>query len=114
NSIDAGGVFASSTASGMTMSATLGQPDVGVLSAQGVSLSGGFWAMLPETGFCQADWDGNGLLEPADIAAYVNARFLDLSAGTLTADVDGSGAIDPADIAMFVNLWYQGLNGNGC
>lgn len=61
------------------------------------------------TTLCTADADGNGAVQAADVAAFVNAWFCSLQNGTLAGDLDGDGAVAPADIAMFVNLWFQAL-----
>jgi hypothetical protein len=63
------------------------------------------------TGRCPADWDGNGLVQPADIAAFVNTWVTDLSAGTRHADIDMNGVITPADVALMVSRWFAALSG---
>jgi choice-of-anchor B domain-containing protein len=62
---------------------------------------------------CRADWDHNGLVTPADVAAFVNAWFQDLAAGTFAADFDGIGGVNPADVAAFVAAWVDALT-TGC
>lgn len=62
---------------------------------------------------CPPDWDGNGLVEPADVAAFVSAWSSSVQQGTLLADFDGNGRVDPADVAAFVNTWFAALL-NGC
>jgi hypothetical protein len=62
---------------------------------------------------CPVDWDRNGRVEPADAAAFVNAWFASLAAGTLVADFDRDGTVTPADVAAFVTAWFQALPG-GC
>src|SRR5262249_45583969 len=53
---------------------------------------------------CPADFDGNGQIQPADIAAAVSVWFASVQAGTLAGDFDQNGTVQPADIAFFVNL----------
>lgn len=113
HTIDAGGVFDSSYAS-LTMSATIGQADVGAMYGGDLALAGGFWVVLEDNGYCIADWDGNGEVTPADVAAFINAWVFDLANGTLLTDLSGSGTIEPLDVALFVNAWTNALNGIGC
>jgi hypothetical protein len=58
---------------------------------------------------CPADYDHNGHIEPADVAAFVNTWFTSLQSGTLAGDFDGNGRIEPADVAAFVNAWFAAL-----
>ncbi|MBX3357543.1 MAG: hypothetical protein KF745_03860 [Phycisphaeraceae bacterium] len=63
---------------------------------------------------CQAaDRDGNGSIEPTDIAVFVGDWSTSLTAGTLVGDYDCNGAIEPSDIAGFVNNWVTQLNVTG-
>ncbi|MBX3357540.1 MAG: hypothetical protein KF745_03845 [Phycisphaeraceae bacterium] len=64
------------------------------------------------TGRCAADWDGNGVIEPTDIAIFINTWFTDLGNATTFADFDLDGVITPSDIAGFINKWFNGVNGN--
>lgn len=66
------------------------------------------------TASCPADYDGDGNVTPADVAAYVNTWFASLAAATLAGDFDGNGAVQPADVAAFVNQWFATLSGGGC
>jgi hypothetical protein len=63
------------------------------------------------TARCTADWDGNGLIQPADIAAFVNDWFNDLTVGGTKADIDLNGIVEPADVAMMVSRWFAALSG---
>lgn len=63
---------------------------------------------------CPTDTDGNHVLEPSDIAGFVNVWFTSLSAGTLAGDYDLDGTVAPADIALFVSDWFAALSGGGC
>lgn len=60
---------------------------------------------------CAADWDHNFVVNPADIAAFINDWIASLSQGTLVADFDGNGVVNPADIAVFINAWLAALGG---
>jgi hypothetical protein len=62
---------------------------------------------------CPADADGNGLIEPADVATFVSLWFGSLTAGTLAGDFDGNGQVQPADVAAFVAAWFAAVAG-GC
>lgn len=62
---------------------------------------------------CPADYDNDGLIAPADVAAFVNAWLTSLQNGTLTGDFDGNGAVQPADVAAFVSSWSAALS-TGC
>jgi hypothetical protein len=63
--------------------------------------------------YCAADLNRNGVVEPSDIAQFVNTWFADLSDGTFHADFDGNGLVEPADVAAFVALWFATLSA-GC
>lgn len=51
---------------------------------------------------CTSDWDGNGEVEPTDIAAF----FAAYRAGN--ADVDGNGETEPVDLTAFFNAYRSG------
>lgn len=63
---------------------------------------------------CPADADGNGLVEPADIAVFVNLWFNSLILDNLDGDFDHNGVVEPADIASFVSTWFAALIAGGC
>lgn len=63
---------------------------------------------------CPVDVDGNTLVEPSDIAAFVNIWFTSLSAGTLAGDYSLDGIVSPADVAQFVAEWFVTLTSGGC
>lgn len=62
---------------------------------------------------CPVDVDGNGQVQPADIALFVSVWFASVQAGNLAGDFDGNGVVNPGDVAVFVNSWFGALNG-GC
>jgi hypothetical protein len=58
---------------------------------------------------CPADFDGNGVVTPADIAAFVNNWNASIAAGNFGGDFDCNGIVAPADIALFVSTWNSAL-----
>jgi hypothetical protein len=62
---------------------------------------------------CPADWDRNGVIQPADIAVFVTDWFNSLQAGTLLGDFDRNGRVEPADIGVYVSEWFSAL-AHGC
>ncbi|MBX3356808.1 MAG: hypothetical protein KF745_00110 [Phycisphaeraceae bacterium] len=67
----------------------------------------------PAAPICDADWNANGTIEPADIAGFVNSWVQSLSTGSLSGDFDGNSTAEPADIAQFITAWLSALSG-GC
>ncbi|MBX3402627.1 MAG: hypothetical protein KF699_04355 [Phycisphaeraceae bacterium] len=59
---------------------------------------------FPTAPFCWADWDGNGVVEVADIFAYL----ADFFASHPCADLDLSHGVDPGDIFVFLGYWFAG------
>ncbi len=53
---------------------------------------------------CAADFDGNGGIDGADLAAFFTAY----EAGTTCGDVDNNGGIDGADLAYFFAVYEAG------
>ncbi|MBX3358703.1 MAG: matrixin family metalloprotease [Phycisphaeraceae bacterium] len=62
---------------------------------------------------CLADWDGNSVVTPADIATFINNWTMDISQLTLNTDVDHDNVITPSDIAVFIASWFNSVS-NGC
>jgi probable HAF family extracellular repeat protein len=81
--------------------------DIAVASAQDNQVT------IYQNNSCAADFDGNGQVQPADVAAFVNAWAVSLQQGTLFGDFDGNGQVQPADVALFVNAWANAL-ATGC
>ena len=48
---------------------------------------------------CPADFDGNGIVEGADVAALL------ASWGGAGGDLDGNGTTDGADVAVLLSAW---------
>jgi probable HAF family extracellular repeat protein len=83
-----------------------GRTIVGTALSPG-NITQGWVAVIPA--YCPADWNADGQLTPADVAAYINAWFTSLTAGTLTGDFDLDNSVAPADVAAFVNAWFSAL-----
>ncbi|MBX3358879.1 MAG: hypothetical protein KF745_10670 [Phycisphaeraceae bacterium] len=58
---------------------------------------------------CRSDWDHNGIIEPTDIAAFIQSWSADIAQGTTIADFDNTGVTDSADLAAFINAWTTDL-----
>ncbi len=87
---------------------------------------GGFYVAAGADGIadstqCVGDWDRNNIVEPADIAQFIQSwSFAVANPGTpgiaLYADLDCNGVVEPSDIAVFIQNWLGGTTpGNlGC
>jgi len=53
---------------------------------------------------CAADFDANGGVDGADIAAFI----ADFETGAACADVDANGGVDGADLAFFIAVYEAG------
>ncbi|HYE02248.1 MAG TPA: FG-GAP-like repeat-containing protein [Phycisphaerales bacterium] len=69
--------------------------------------------VTPVAPTCPADFSGDGVVNTADITAFLAAWFADLSGGTLASDFDGSGVVNASDISAFLGAWFQDL-ASGC
>lgn len=58
----------------------------------------------PQCPPCAADYNGDGGVDGADLAAF----FADFEAGLPCADVDGNGGVDGVDLATFFALFQAG------
>ena len=105
--------FAPGTSSGgdFTLSFTIGQPDASRLTGVPLDLLGGFWVLGAPP--CPADCDANGLIQPIDVACFINLWSTSLQQGTLAGDFDGNGAVTPADVGVFISAWFAAVGG-GC
>lgn len=63
---------------------------------------------------CRSDWDRDGAMSPADVAAFVTAWVRSLHENRLDGDFDGNGAVQPADVAAMVSAWTGAINGGPC
>ena len=57
---------------------------------------------------CDPDWNGDGVLNPADIGAFLTDYGIDLLEGTLVTDLDGNGVVNPADVGRFLSIYFAG------
>ena len=97
NSIDGGGQI-SSTGGGFELSATIGQPDAGIMTGGGFQLTGGFWFEQPP-GDCNATGMAD-LLDHADFADCLTGPGGGLPTPDCNCfDVDGDGDADLLDFA---------------
>ncbi len=63
-------------------------------------------AMLEIAGSCYADFNGDGIVNSADVGEMINAWFEDqVDAGT-RADWDNSGASTSVDVGEYINDWF--------
>ncbi|MBC7836064.1 MAG: hypothetical protein H7Y88_13340 [Phycisphaerales bacterium] len=58
---------------------------------------------------CPTDFDGSGVVNSADLTAYLAAWFHDLMTGTVMADFNSSGVTNSADITAFLAAWFGSL-----
>ena len=108
--IDGGGVL-NSTGGAFAISGTIGQHDAGPTMTGGAfAIRGGFWTAPAAGGDdCPADWDGNGVVNAADVGAFLSAYFLDLQNGTFVADFDGNGVVNAADVGAFLSEYFLSI-----
>ncbi len=62
---------------------------------------------------CPVDWDRNGIVNSADVGAFINSWFEDQANGTLIADFDGNGISNSTDVGEFINVWFASQQGCG-
>ena len=55
---------------------------------------------------CAADFNGDGTLDPDDLADYIGAFFA--VPAPLTADFNGDGTVDPDDLADYIGAFFGG------
>ncbi|MBX3358707.1 MAG: PQQ-dependent sugar dehydrogenase [Phycisphaeraceae bacterium] len=68
---------------------------------------------IPDECHCPADWDGDGVVAPADVGAFVASWLVGLRQSSRQGDFDNSGSTDPVDLAAFVQAWLAAVSG-GC
>ncbi|USO00079.1 MAG: hypothetical protein H6810_05295 [Phycisphaeraceae bacterium] len=76
----------------------------GALAAAGYEKDTELMIVVGPVNDCAADFDGNGLLDLADIIAFVTA----FSTQSPAADFDGNGLFDLADVIAFVTAFQAG------
>lgn len=62
---------------------------------------------------CRADWDGNGIVNAADVGSFLTTYFEDLTNGTTVADFDGNGITNSADVGAFLTAYFTDLSEGG-
>lgn len=55
---------------------------------------------------CRVDFDQSGVVDSADVVAFVNAWF----AQEDRTDFDGSGRVDALDIFAYLTAWFAGCS----
>ncbi len=101
--IDGGGAMGA-TGGVFEMSGTIGQPDAGAPMVGGAfELTGGFWPTVGGSS-CLADFTGDGLLDIADVFAFLSAY----NALDPAADLVVDGVIDILDVFAFLGSYNAG------
>jgi hypothetical protein len=99
NVVASGGGFASNAT--FELEGTIGQPIAGgELTGGSFSLVAGYGA-LPETVGCLGDFDGNAVVDAADLATFLGVW----GTGDDSADFDQSGTVDAGDLAVLLGAW---------
>ena len=119
NTVDCGGGTSQGTepvsGSVFSLSATIGQHDAGAAlvgaspAGSTFSLTGGFWGAAPSTAPpppCLADFNADGLLNPDDLADYINAFFNEPP--DAAADFNADDLINPDDLSDYINAYFDG------
>jgi hypothetical protein len=76
-------------------------------SGDGIPQGAAQWSFsITPPQFCPADFDGNGMLNPDDLADFIAAYFSS-PAGPGT-DFDGNGTLNPDDLADFIAAFFGG------
>jgi hypothetical protein len=73
----------------------------GPVSVDDLTLFLDVWFALP-----RADFDGNGVVDIADIFAYLSAH----QAGLPSADTNGDGQVTQQDLFDYLDLWFLVTN----
>ncbi len=60
-----------------------------------------------EEPLCEADWDGNGIVNSTDVGEFINSWFLDQVNGTIFTDWDHNGISNSADVGQFINSYFE-------
>ena len=55
---------------------------------------------------CPPDFNGDGSLDPDDLADFIGAFF----SGSIAADFNGDSSLDPDDLADFIGAFFAGCN----
>jgi 6-phosphogluconolactonase (cycloisomerase 2 family) len=69
-------------------------------------------AVWDPTRLCPADFDGNSVVNSADISAFLSRWLEDVTVGGGYADFDASGTTNSSDISAFLSRWLAAVTGN--
>lgn len=90
-------VYGQANAAGWTLTTADGISDTGFVAGSGIDPAGNTQIWTSQISRCWADFNGDGVLSPADTVAF-NAAFL---AGSLRADCDCDGVLTLFDFTCF-------------
>lgn len=90
-------VYGQANAAGWTLATADGMSDTGFVAGSGLDPAGNTQIWTSQISRCWADFNGDGMLTPADTTAF-NAAFL---AGSLRADCDCDGVLTLFDFGCF-------------
>ncbi|MBL9120826.1 MAG: hypothetical protein JNL80_13025 [Phycisphaerae bacterium] len=100
HTVDGGGGL--SSGAGFSLEGTIGQCDAGDLLVGGeFTFEGGFWAIMPQSPACAADFDQSGDVGAPDLAIVLGGW------GTGIGDLDGNGIVGAPDIAILLGAWGE-------
>lgn len=104
--VDGGGVMYS-TGDGFELAGTIGQPDAGVMTADGFTLAGGFW---PGASVLLGDVDYDGDVDQSDLAALLAsyARCVGEPRYNPDADFNGDDCVGQSDLAALLANYGEG------
>lgn len=117
HTVDGGG--GGSSAGGLTLAGTIAQPDAHLMSGGGLTLVGGFWAVLSVGSSCGLCGDSNcdGVVSVGDIGYFVTAVAQGAAAWNslfpggqapcdflCANDTSGDGNVTVGDIGLFVAI----------
>ncbi len=58
---------------------------------------------------CEADIDGNGVVNSTDVSEFINTWFADQTNGTLNADFNRNGVSNSTDVSDMINEYFASL-----
>ncbi len=87
------------------LTGALGQSVAGRATSPTFTINAGFWTPGPLV-TCRADFNGDGNVDPDDLADYITGFFsVPPSPG---ADFNGDGNVDPDDLADYITGFFAG------
>jgi hypothetical protein len=101
--IDGGGEMFTMGAGGLEISATIGQPDAGVMSGGSFTIIGGFWGGAPP---CPADLDGDFDTDLDDLTILLQ-NFQGSGVPSPGGDIDGDDDTDLDDLTLLLQAFGQ-------